>query len=960
MFTYEVKIYEKSLTSTVNVNSLAETYKIDESLDSALLTIPLSTRRTTFNRFSPVKVTGIITMFINSWEISTEAYWTEQNALGNAGAGVSLPPASGLLAGYAYRYTTSLDPLIYTYHRVYDDVDTEDTLYTHWWVLYTPKVVSSVMGTTTYYEHTLGLIEVTKWFDKLITGSLTFTQPLGGSQYTMKDVVERIMNLTPFVKYSSVASTRVFALDSTLATTLDLITAPQFYLDKKTLREALIEVLRYVRAIPHWTYNGTAWVLDADFINNRNIQFAVENELDYQSEASGEYFGQKAEVFHENTIPSEGEDSPNVYASSITDSISFRNDNIIVGESDLKLILTQDIYKLINFTALVENGSIITEVSLLDYIYEKKVFDTLQLVSGQGTQSYSVYWTYGSNQIVGFSETFNLFGTTKVIDSIISEFSTSTSYEDIVFRVEYIPFVKTMRSEQYREDYVGEFDTITGMGSEYSAFIVNPQERINSLYELTSNVYGQIQRLGLDTVSVSYRYTDLYAYDGTNDGIYSLGDYTDDGYFITKKEIVYYNGFVVVRYELSKNFNRIAQFVQVNKEFRPYEITLTKTDYTLKRDILMPFMYINISSSYNESHVTGNIINRFIETLKTGTYSGLVTSATMQIGSASDTFNANGVYLPVITTAEKNVLKFKLDFTDTKLAGKSVYVDYVYSGVLVTTTQKQVIYTETDGTIDYAQIDLYNALWTYVNSGIRHADGTLLGAQATLRLLANNYPYFNEQQNVVLEVGYNSVGKDTFITYLPPANIYANLASFPVTGTTDENYYAQDTKKLYFYSGSYQLYGNVIALKNSVVYELPVYKLDKDRSEILGLEMEIPILPNSTEINTFIIGDMLSKDNVLIKERSTTKQLYWYASSTQYTKANTNNIGLTSTSAISTVDNSDFTSNSIYVPSDVYAYNNYCIADASGNMYLAVNQYNFNAEKTVITRIYFNALLERE
>jgi len=124
--------------------------------------------------------------------------------------------------------------------------------------------------------------------------------------------------------------------------------------------------------------------------------------------------------------------------------------------------------------------------------------------------------------------------------------------------------------------------------------------------------------------------------------------------------------------------------------------------------------------------------------------------------------------------------------------------------------------------------------------------------------------------------------------------------------------------------------------------------------------MSIPIYINTSEINTFIIGDFLSKDNCLIKKRETGKTLYWYVSTENYTKANTSNIGLLVGSAIATIENEDFTSHALSVPAGVYAYNNYCIADAYGNLYLAVNQIGLDGNKTVISTIHFNALEEKE
>lgn len=961
MFTYEITVYEKEQTTSLSVDSLAETYKIDESLDSALLTIPISTRKAAFKRFSPIHVkvyrTETETVYTNEWDYSVEIYWIEQNALGNAYtvSTAVLPDASGYSVGDALRVTDGTLPVVYDYYEVYltENEVTTEFKQDHWWLIYSTKAEISTLGTTQYYMHTLGLIEVTKWYDKFVQGTLTFTQPLGGSQYTMLEVLERIRNLTPFVKASLLSSTRLFTIDTTLQSILTNITAPQFYLDKKTLREAIIQVLTYAKAIPRWYYNGTSWVLGADFINNRNLPFSVENEIDYQSEADGEYYSQKAEIFHENTIPTEDLDVPTVYSGSITDFISFRNNAVVLGQSDYKLILTNNIFKLINFYALMNIGTTITEVSLNDYIFEKKEYDSKDLDDGQGSQAYSVYWSFNSNEITAFSETFGAFSLTNAINNIISEFTTSVTDGDIVFRVEYIPYIQTSRSEQYREDIDTEFEQIDSMFAEYTSSIINASERINSLFQLTNNIYGQIQRLGVDTVSFTKLHTDIVDYDGSNNGLINLGDYTTDGYFVTKKEFIYYNDYVIGRYEMSKNWNRIAQFVQVNKEFRPYEISLTKSDFTLKRDIIFTPINIELSAFLNTSHSNSNITVKFMKTLVSSVYEDIISGATFRIGSAY-AINSNGVYMPISAQAEKNTIKFKLDFVDTKSAGKMV--KHVSAFTTTVIKQELVPYTEDDGEIEYAQITLFESLWNFVHTGIKPPTGSITTTQTTLRSIADRYPYYDDDINVVLEIGYNGVSETSaYTTLINDSNhIKDTFADFVVPGINGDNYLALDTYKLYYYStasGAYDLYGNVVALKNDANYELPIYYISKDRSEILGLEISFPVRINKEEINKFVIGDYLIVNNCLIKKRSSVKTLYYYGSNTPYSKNNTSKIDTTNVISSGLV----LGSHSIVIPSAVYLnYDSYAIADVDGNLYLAVNQRDFNGVKTNVSNIYFN------
>ena len=108
-----------------------------------------------------------------------------------------------------------------------------------------------------------------------------------------------------------------------------------------------------------------------------------------------------------------------------------------------------------------------------------------------------------------------------------------------------------MRARQYRIDRE-PYEITENMLDQYSTVKLNQQERLNELYDITKNYFGLIQRIGVDTVSISKKHYEI-------DDIFQIGDYTQDNYIVTKVEIVYSRTFVIARYELSKNFNRIAQ-----------------------------------------------------------------------------------------------------------------------------------------------------------------------------------------------------------------------------------------------------------------------------------------------------------------------------------------------------------------------------------------------------------------
>lgn len=907
---------------TVNVESISQVLKIDESLDSAQLVIPRTTRKATYPRFAEVSIV------------------------------------------------------------VSDGTNTESS----YWITYSDKVSVSSVKSTLRYEHTLGLIEPTKRLEKYQCGSLTFTQPTSGSRYSMYDVVERIRQLTPFVPYADVSSTRIFTIDSTLSTYLDTIDAPQFYLDKKNLREALIEVFKYVHAIPRirFTSIAGAWVLYADYINNWQTNITPNGEtivelgnIDYTSQVDSEDYATAFESNIENAIPSEDNSDANVLENSITDIVTFRSDDIKLGESNFKLLLNYQIANLISFKAVVTvkdttSGTVYREyeLDLNDYIYEKKVYDTLDYNSAQGNKPYACYWVYGTNEIAGLSDSYGFLSLQIAAQNILNDAlddqvgtsgyelwfaTTGTSILEAAFLVSYIPYVETMRTIQYREDIV-DVPLIGGLEATNQ---LNPRERISALYDATNNVYGQAQRLGVDTLAISKKHRTLHVYDDTHtDGIYSLGDYTNDGYIITAVEKVYFNAFVIARYELSKNFNRIAQFIAIDREFRPYEISLLKSDKTLKRNILMPFMHVSLSIGLSELHISNSLITPFMDTFKTGTYDERVCGAAFRIGASAGVISDVGVYLPAIAAAEKNTIKFKVDFRDTKSAGDRITKRF--AGLTDYYKKELVNYTNDDGTARFAQIDLYHHYWDRIyTSGNEVADS--LAHQVGLAKIGMRLPKIDISKNFMCgELSYSS---PAFIdNELYVAHIYDLYTMFPVTGVENDYYYAIDTNIIYQWnSPNYDVVGYAVAQKNDLLYSLPIYDLKKDGAEILGLEMCLPITIEAGYENAYVIGDMLAKDNCLIKNRTASKTLYFYTSTVRFNKANTAVFDSATTTKTATTVNAYVGTNYITIPLGLSGSYDYIgIGDNDGKMYLGINLVDLEGDKMVQpTSVYFNFVSER-
>ena len=83
---------------------------------------------------------------------------------------------------------------------------------------------------------------------------------------------------------------------------------------------------------------------------------------------------------------------------------------------------------------------------------------------------------------------------------------------------------------------------------------VNQSTNLTDNIALGQNMQGLVQRLGQDEKLYTVRFKNYQ-------NVWNIGDYTSDGYIVTKRGISIYNDVVIGNMTLNKNFNRRSQFV---------------------------------------------------------------------------------------------------------------------------------------------------------------------------------------------------------------------------------------------------------------------------------------------------------------------------------------------------------------------------------------------------------------
>ena len=186
-----------------------------------------------------------------------------------------------------------------------------------------------------YFKHTVTFIESIHKFEKILSSSLYITQPLVGEKKSLLDVLQHIRNVIPFERTSFLSSTRLFDINTTLATYLDGIEAPQFFLNGGSLREMLNSISSYVNAIARLEDNNN---LIFSFYNEILSTIGIENDVIYKTLSNQtDKWSSTVESKLENAVSSDSTEISVLTHPSPTSWVSFRSRTLKLADTSLEL-----------------------------------------------------------------------------------------------------------------------------------------------------------------------------------------------------------------------------------------------------------------------------------------------------------------------------------------------------------------------------------------------------------------------------------------------------------------------------------------------------------------------------------------------------------------------------------------------------------------------------------------------
>ena len=527
---------------------------------------------------------------------------------------------------------------------------------------------------------------------------------------TITEVINRILDVgSPRLATKSPK----YTLDPIIAEKFSNTPAPEFFMSRMTLFEALMEVGKKIHGIPRLTIDSST-----------NKPTLITYDLlgldeEYTIPQSAKIIGYKKSVAiddycgcldsyaenHINTI------DPN--AGTITEPFDggFKT---LVCESGVKISdqtavfeTTKPIYRIIKVemaftsTSGVYAGTQLVERRIIGditkYCYEQAEYDGLYADSTVGfpdSMAFALVWKQGDKYIRGFNGTsvaiinflqnFEPQAINNIVRDVnaskpsgdITEYSIPESeyYGDLAFRVTYIP-MDNIRLRQYKP-----YNTHPNGNVLYNQQSANTVE--GSYYG--TMLKGKIARMGNDIEIYSVRYNSPD--DLPKIGNVLMNDDDEAQGYVYKITTANGRNYTKADIYITKDFNRLSSYFSLESNFRLFEVSERQS---IDRQIIVPRV-IKIRTSntlLSEPSMFGATIGddyvsapiqQFMDTFLAGTptwasrYTGnkrITVAAVRLLSKSYEQIGSNAYALPVNSTACGNSLAFSFSFKDSFSAG---------------------------------------------------------------------------------------------------------------------------------------------------------------------------------------------------------------------------------------------------------------------------------------------------
>lgn len=488
------------------------------------------------------------------------------------------------------------------------------------------------------------------------------------ARWNIRTVTERVLSS---YKLRLQSEPQKYFLDPTQAAALEQIEAPEFAFTGQTLKGALDQIGGYIHAIPR-LIRGASGKLDTihfDMLGGTTLcKLATSGRkpCGRRKWNNIESYATDLDCSVENLLNSLDPAEGGVVEPYADGFISVRAEGQYDRITDETMVVPTKLP--INTIEKLEILSPFDNTTVYDitgYVFEGAEYGRLSSYQGNypTSKAYALYYDRGSRNIKGLSfKSPNVidgsqsnYAITNILKAVSGQDITTTqwasAYPRLQFRITYTPIFRA-RIPQHKPNYTpGEFKR---------SLIYNQGANLVETRYLGENLKGTAARTGNVEELLAFRlpYSDL-------DLIPNAGELWNADTYVSGITIALYPTFFIIELSLSKDFNRLSQYIGVNSEWRAYEVSENKAyhrDCVYVDHVIVGGGQSDGKQLFNPQFIT-NTLWQF-----DNTYSFPLSAAVVQ------TYDADGnvlheLTLPVVSTAFGNTLSFNFAFEDNYSAG---------------------------------------------------------------------------------------------------------------------------------------------------------------------------------------------------------------------------------------------------------------------------------------------------
>lgn len=457
----------------------------------------------------------------------------------------------------------------------------------------------------------------------------------------------------------------------------DKIIAPEFSMTKNTLREQLKQIGGFIHAEPRLSGNT---VLFVEWGGNEQSKISEKQFISQSQTHSIDEYCTELDSTANNLVNRLNYAQGVIMEPSRSGSRSLRTEQINIRIEETNGIIETvlpiaDLVKLEVSAPTNETGTEYSNfVDITSYTYEQGDYSNLSSydVNVKGSKAYALYWARNQKNIKGLffknenalNPIFSKYAIVNILVACAVNMNTGTdnsnsgnsNYPRLRFRVSYIP-IYTARVRTNKSLVV---DTLP------RTLVYNQGANSVETQYYGENLKGVAARLGNIEKTFTYKLTSL-------SDIPKAGELFDDHYYISAVSCELYPDYIKCTIGLSKDFNRLSEYIGISSEYRQYQVS--ETAVYNRETVLQEYALI---TGNTEKTTDSNLwlSNSAIETIKSlfnlsDDYNDIISTVSLQTRNKSGTaLTSYSISLPVISSSFGNTISFRFAFDDNYSAGQ--------------------------------------------------------------------------------------------------------------------------------------------------------------------------------------------------------------------------------------------------------------------------------------------------